>query len=99
MTHSPILATLLQAGRRHEATELFREGVHLVGANGERSRRAAFEEATRVCAGDLLSNIFFMNKIHPWLDGHTPLDCAEQSEEGLALVLDMIGAIEAGVNI
>ncbi|MCA0978673.1 MbcA/ParS/Xre antitoxin family protein [Qipengyuania flava] len=46
-----------------------------------------------------MSTIFFMNKVHPWLDGQTPLECAEQSEEGLKFVLDMIGAIEAGVHI
>ena len=99
MTHSPNLAALLQAGRGHEATELLREGVHLVGATGKRSRRAALEAATRIYAGDLLSTIFFMNKIHPWLDGQTPVERAEQSEEGLEFVIDMIGAIEAGVYI
>jgi uncharacterized protein (DUF2384 family) len=99
MTHSPNLATLVQAGRRYEATELLQEGVHLVGATGERSARAALKAATRLFAGDLLSAIFFMNKIHPWLDGQTPLERAEQSDEGLEFVLDMIGAIEAGVYI
>ena len=73
--------------------------MHLVGATGQRSRRAALEAATRIYAGDLLSTIFFMNKIHPWLDGQTPLERAEQSEEGLEFVIDMIGAIEAGVYI
>ncbi|MXP29910.1 DUF2384 domain-containing protein [Porphyrobacter algicida] len=75
------------------------EGVHLVGTTGEPSRRAALDAATRICAGDHLTTIFFMNKIHPWLDGHTPLESAEQSEQGLEFVIDMIGAIETGVHI
>ena len=40
-----------------------------------------------------------MNQIHPWLDGQTPLERAEQSDNGLEFVIDMIGAIEAGVFI
>ena len=78
---------------------LLREGVHLRGSTGKRSERAALEVATRIYAGDLLSTIFFMNKIHPWLDGQTPLERAEESVEGLEFVIDIIGAIEAGVHI
>ena len=55
----------------------------------------AFEAAARICGGDLLSTIIFMNQIHPWLDGQTPLERAEQSDNGLEFVIDMIGAIEA----
>lgn len=33
------------------------------------------------------------------LDGQTPLERAEQSDEGLEAVIDMIGTIEAGVYI
>lgn len=99
MPSSPNLVTLIEAGRRSNATVLLREGVHLVGATGERSIRPALEAATRIYAGDLFSTIFFMNKPHPWLEGQTPLERAEQSEEGLEFVLDMIGAIEAGVYI
>lgn len=92
-------ANLLDANRNSDAAKVLREGVHLVGATGERSSRAALEAATRLFAGDLLSTIFFMNKIHPWLDGQTPLERAERSDEGLEFVIDMIGAIEAGVHI
>ena len=99
MKQGPNLVTLLDVGDRAEAISLLRDGVELVGAVDDRSDRAALEAATRLFAGDLLRTIFFMNKIHPWLDGHTPLECAEQSEEGLTFVLDMIGAIEAGVYI
>ena len=90
---------LIEAGRSSDAAALLCEGVHLLGATGERSSRAALEAARRLFAGDLLSTIFFMNKIHPWLGGQTPLERAEQSEEGLEFVIDMIGAIEAGVYI
>lgn len=99
MKTSSEFAKLLKAGRRQEANDLLRQGMNLVGAIGERSSRAALEAATRICAGDLLSTIFFMNKIHPWLDGQTPLERAERSDEGLEFVIDMIGAIEAGVHI
>ena len=99
MKASSEFAKLLRAGRRQEANDLLRQGMHLVGAIGERSSRAALEAATRICAGDLLSTILFMNMIHPWLEAQTPLERAEQSDEGLAFVIDMIGAIEAGVHI
>lgn len=99
MHSPPNLVTLIEAGRSSDAAELLREAVHLLGATGERSNRAALEATTRIYAGDLLSTIFFMNTTHPWLDGQTPLERAEQSEEGLEYVIDMIGAIEAGVSI
>ena len=92
-------ADLLSAERNSDAAKLLREGVHLVGATGERSSRAAIEAAMRLCASDFLSTIYFMNKPHSWLDGQTPLERAELSEEDLAFVIDMIGAIEAGVHI
>lgn len=78
---------------------LLREGVHLRGSTGKQSDRAALEAATRLFACDLLSTIFFMNKVHTWLDGQTPVERAEQSEEGIEYVIDMIGAIEVGVYI
>ncbi|MXO64549.1 DUF2384 domain-containing protein [Altererythrobacter endophyticus] len=40
-----------------------------------------------------------MNRRHYWLGGETPIERAEQSEEGLAFILDMIGAIDAGVYL
>lgn len=99
MKEGPNLATLLEVGDHAEAISLLRDGVQLVGAVDYRSDRAALKAATRLFAGDLLSTIFFMNKPHPWLDGQTPLERAEQSEEGLEFVIEMIGAIEAGVYI
>lgn len=99
MLSHPNLVTLVEAGRSSDAAVLLREGIHLIGATGGRSNRAAFEAAARICGGDLLSTILFMNQIHPWLDGQTPLERAEQSDKGLEFVIDMIGAIEAGVFI
>ena len=60
-----------------------------------------------VCFGsgnaDLCRRSFEYHLFHaqvPSLAGWpTPLERAEQSEEGLAFVIDMIGAIEAGVYI
>lgn len=89
--------TLIKVGRSSDAAVLLRKDVHLVWATGERSNRAALEVATRICGGNLLSTIFFINKTHLWLASQTPLERAEQSDEGLEFVIDMIGAIEAGV--
>ena len=90
--------TLVEVGRRSEAAVLLREGLHLVGATGERSNPAALEAATRICGGNLLSFIFFMNKTHLWLAGQTPLERAEQSDEDVEFAIDMIGAIGPGVH-
>lgn len=99
MHRHPNLVTLIEAGRRSEAAVLLRKGVHQLSSTGERSNRAALEAAARICAGDLLSSIFFMNKVHLWLDGQTPIERAEQSDEGLEFVINMIGATQAGVYI
>lgn len=98
--HNPSsLVTLIEAGRSSDAAELLCDVGHPVSATGERSNWAALEAATRIFASDLLSAIFFMNKVHPWLVGQTPLERAEQSDEGLGFVIDMISVIEAGVYI
>lgn len=99
MHRHPNLVTLIEAGPSSDAAVLLRKRVHLHGSTGERSNRAALEAATHIYAGDLLSTILFMNKINPWLDGHTPLEHPERSDAGLKFVIDMIGAIEAGVLI
>lgn len=74
---------------------MLQNDVNVVGGIGDRLPQAALKAAFRLCAGDLLSSIFSMNKVHLWLDGHTPLERAEQSDEGHEFVIDMIGAIEA----
>ena len=61
----------LNANRYSNAEELLSESVRLAGVTGERPSRAALDAAARICAGDLLSSIFFMNKIHPgWKARH-----------------------------
>ena len=92
-------AVLLESRRTSEARKMLHSGVHVVGSIGARSAQAPIEAATRLYAGDLISTLLFMNKVHSWLDGQTLLERAEQSDEGLESVIDMIGTIEAGVYI
>ena len=92
----PNIVTLIEDGRK-EALAVLTEGFRLAAAAGARSSKAALEAATRLYGGDLVATAVFMNRQHPWLGGHTPLERAEESEEGLADVLEMLGAIEAGV--
>lgn len=99
MNENANILKLIEAGREDQAIALLMQGMHLIGASGPRSAQAALEVATRLCAGDLMGTIYFMNRQHPWLEGHTPIERAEASEEGLEFVIDMIGAIEAGVYI
>ena len=93
------LAELLEQGREAEAAAMLMKGVHLKAAVDHRSVEVALQVAKRLYAGNLLSTIWFMNRQHPWLGGQTPIERAEESDEGMAFVLDMLGAIEAGVYI
>jgi hypothetical protein len=99
VTEGPNILKLIEADRKDEAVALLTQGVSLVGAIGPRSAQAALEVAAQLYAGDLMGTIYFMNRQHPWLGGQTPIERAEESEEGLEFLIDMIGAIEAGVYI
>lgn len=99
MTEQPNLLKLIAAGREMEATALLKAGVHLVGAVGLRSTRVARAATERLFDGDFMGTIHFMNHRHPWLAGQTVMERAEQSDEDVDFLLDMIGAIEAGVYI
>lgn len=99
MTEQPNLRKLIEAGQEIEAAALLKEGVHLVGAVGPRSTRVALEATERLFDGDFMGTIRFMNHRHPWLGGQTVMERAEQSDEDVEFLLDMIGAIEAGVCI
>lgn len=99
MTQPPNLLMLIEAKREDEAVALLGEGVHLVGAVGSRSAKVALEAASRLFGGDLIGTIRFMNHRHPWLGGQTVMERAEQSDEDVDFVIDMIRAIEAGVYI
>jgi len=90
------LMELIETDRNDEAANLLTDGIHLVGAIGDRSLAVALEAATKLFGGDLSSTIQFMNYRHPWLDGQTVLEHAEESDEGRNSVLSMISAIESG---
>lgn len=93
------LLELLGPSRNEHAASLLIDGIHLVGAAGERSVSVALEAAKELFGGSLLSTIYFMNRRHPWLNGQTPLERAEESDEGRDFVISMIGAIAAGVYV
>ena len=97
MMEHPNILELISAGREEEAVSLLKEGAHLVGAIGPRSAKVALEAAKLLFNGDLLSTMNFMNYQHPWLGGLTVMERAEQSDEDVDFVIDMIGAIQAGV--
>lgn len=85
--------------RSEHAASLLIDGIHLVGAVGERSASVALEAAEELFGGSLLSTIHFMNYRHPWLNGQTPLERAEESDEGADFVVSMIRAIASGVYV
>ena len=93
------LMELIETDRNDEAANLLTDGIHLVGAIGDRSLAVALEAATKLFGGDLSSTIQFMNYRHPWLDGQTPLEHTEDSNEGRNSVLNMISAIESGAYL
>jgi uncharacterized protein (DUF2384 family) len=95
----PNILKLIEADRKDEAIALLMQGARLIGASGPRSAQAALEVAARLYAGDLMDTIYFMNRQHLWLGGQTPIERADESDEGLEFVIDMIRAIEAGVYI
>lgn len=99
MTTQENFLKLLESHREDEAVALLMRGTCFVGAAGERSAKAALEAARQVCGCDLLSTIYFMNRRHPWLQGQTALERAEQSDEDLEFVIEMIRAVAAGVYI
>ena len=99
MAESRNILTLIESGREEEALVLLTKSVRQTAATGPRSSRAALEVATRLYGGDVVATAWFMNRQHRWLRGQTPIERAEESDEGLEFVIDMIGAIEAGVYI
>ena len=57
-----------------------------------------YEAALRLW-GDRESADWFLDQAHPLLGGRTPREVALESEEGAALVVQMIGQAEAGVAV
>lgn len=82
-----------------EAKKLLRQSYAVRAAIGDRSEIAALAAARMLFGGDLWETIKFMNRPAPSLGRSTPMELAEESEEGLAAVLNLIGAIEAGVYV
>ena len=97
MSEVPNLLELIEAGRKEEAIVLLTKGFRLAAAAGSRSTTAALEAATRLFCGNLEQTIIFMRRPHLQLNGDTPLERAERSDEGLEDVLTLIGRAEAGV--
>lgn len=95
----PNILSLGESGRKDETLAVLREGFRVVAATGARSSQAAIEAAMRLYGGDVVATAWFMNRQHLWLAGQTPIERAEDSDDGLEFVIDMIGAIEAGVYI
>ena len=82
-----------------EAPDLLCEDASLVGASGGRTDSATLETATRICSGEQLSNFLFVNKIFAWLGGLKLLKKAAMLGDGLEFLIDILGALEAGVHI
>lgn len=99
MAEFPNIRALIDAGREEEAIAVLMEGVHLRAATGARSAQAALEVAKLFYGGDVKATAWFMTRPRGWLGGQTPIERAEESEEGLELVIDRIRAIDAGVYI
>lgn len=82
-----------------EARELLRTRFSVCAAVGPRSERAALAAARSLFGGDLWATIKFMNRPGIGLGGAKPIEMAELSEDDLQVVLNWIGAIEAGVYV
>lgn len=82
-----------------EANKLLRTKFSVCAAVGERSERAALAAARMLFGGDLWETIKFMNRPGFGLGGEKPIEKAELSEDDLEVVLNWIGAIEAGVYV
>lgn len=82
-----------------EARKLLRAAHRVCAATGERSEKAALAAARMLFRDDLWETIKFMNRPGIGINGATPIELAESSEEGLEIVLNWIGAVEAGVYV
>ena len=58
-----------------------------------------FGTALDVWNGDDDAAVRFLNRPHPLLDGRTPLDVATESTAGADLVVEILGAGQAGVAV
>lgn len=84
-------------GRRDEdLLSRLNEPLTLRAFTGARSAIAALEACRVLMSGDVAATIKWMNN-RRFGSEFTPLELAEQDDEGLQMVLDEIGRIDAGV--
>ena len=96
MTIRSKIMELAQAGKQDEAIALLSQPITIKAAAGPRSAKAALHAAQVLFGGDVESTARWMNARSPYLHT-TPLECAEQSDEGLQTVIGMIERIAHGV--
>ena len=96
MTMRPNIMELIQAGKQDEAIALLRQPIAIKAAAGVRSAKAALHAAQVLFGGDVEGTARWMNARSLYLH-MTPLECAEQSDEGLRMVMGMIDRLEQGV--
>jgi len=96
MTIKPNIMELIQAGKQGEAIALLRQPIAMKAAVGPRSAKAALHAAEVLLGGDVEGTARWMNARSLYLH-MTPLERAEQSEEGLQTVIEMIDRIGHGV--
>ena len=96
MTVKPNIMELIQAGKQDEAIALLSRPIAIAAATGARSAKAALHAAKVLFGGDVEATGRWMNARSLYLH-MTPLECAEQSEEGLQTVIEMVDRIGHGV--
>jgi len=98
MTTKPNVMELFKAGKREEVIALLSEPIAIKGVVGPRSARAALEAATLLFDGDIEGTTRWMTERSVYL-GKSPRECAEESDEGLELVIRMINRLYRGVYL
>lgn len=96
MAAKPNIMELVQAGKQDEAIALLSQPIVIRAATGPRSAKAALHAAEVLFGGDVEGTARWMNARSLYLHV-SPLECAEQSDEGLERVIGMIDRIGHGV--
>lgn len=95
MTVKPNIMELIQAGKQDEAIALLSQPIAIRAAAGPRSAKAALHAAEVLFGGDVEGTARWMNARSLYLH-MSPLERAEQSDEGLQRVIEMIDRIGHG---
>ena len=77
---------------------LDRFSAELVGGRGDAMERVV-RAAHEVWRGDAAAAVRFWRRPNALLDGRTPLDVATESTVGADLVVELLGAAQAGVAV